>query len=154
MVDVAGGAPGNEAGVGGHGTISGAGARSASVVISSLPITSFAMFAARASVALRTILEVRDAFPDMLGSDGIWLMLVASEASVPVGVIVDMAGRASGRVRAFEKEKLRVVEMIWLPTILAVALPAIRARAAVNRGVGRRVARLAFRAIRRQQQRV
>ena len=110
------------------------------------------MLAARAAVASCTIVEIRNAFPDMLCPDRSWLMLVAAKAGVAAGVIVEMAGRARGRVRAIEQEVFGMLEIGRLPRLLAVALPARRARTAMSRRVGRGVAGLAFRAGRRLQQ--
>jgi hypothetical protein len=58
------------------------------------------MFTARASVALDTVLEIRYAFSNMLGTNSVRLMLVTTEASELAGIVVDVAGRAGGGVRA------------------------------------------------------
>ena len=110
------------------------------------------MFAMRAAVALHAVVEIGNAFAQVLRPDRVGLMLVASKTSVTAGVVVDMASCAGHVMIAVQQEELLVVDLRRLPSLRAVTLPTILAHSAVDRRVGRRMARRAFRAGRRQKQ--
>ena len=73
------------------------------------------MFAVRAGVALHAVLEIGYAFAQVLRADPVWLMFVASKASVAACIVVNMARCAGHIVIAFQQEKPRVVELGRLP---------------------------------------
>jgi hypothetical protein len=52
--------------------------------------------------------------PDDHSYGNIWLMRVASEADAAARVVVDVAGRARGRMRAFQQGKFRVGEIVGI----------------------------------------
>ena len=107
------------------------------------------MFAMRAAVALHAVVEIGNAFAQVLRPDRVGLMLVASKTSVTAGVVVDMASCAGNVVIAVQQEELLVVDLRRLPSLWAVTLPAILAHSTVDRRVGRCMACGAFRAGRR-----
>ena len=107
-------------------------------------------FDARISMALHAVLEVRDAFLDVLRPDLRLRVLVAAVAGVAAVVVVLVAGLAGRLVVAVEHEVLVVVEGRRLPGLglvarLAAALDlamqpvgrrVVAALAAIQRGLG------------------
>ena len=79
-----------------------------------------------------TVREVRDTFPDMLGADFIFGMLMTAVAGVLPPIASRMAGGAGGVMISIEHEESGVIECGWLPAILAVALRALGSYAAVD----------------------
>ena len=108
------------------------------------------MLATLAAMAFHAIVEILDALAQVLCTHPIGLVLVASKARVAACVVVDVASCARCIVVAFQQEEFAVIEGRGLPAFCAVALAAILICSAVNIGVGRHVACLAFRAHRRQ----
>lgn len=85
------------------------------------------MRAARTAMALHAVLKISDALVQMLRAYPIGLVSVASIASISAGVVVDMARRTGCIMDVFQQEEFGVIEIGWLPSLLAVTLPTIRA---------------------------
>lgn len=96
------------------------------------------------AVALNAIIEIADAFLDVLAANVVRCVLVAAIAGVAAVVVSNMAGHAAGIVVAIKLEIFAVIERRRCPLILVVALAAVAGNLPVQR-VGRRfVARLAL----------
>lgn len=91
-------------------------------------------------VTLDAIVEIANAFLDMLAADTVRGMFVASIAGVPAVVVAHMAGHATGIVVAVEIEIFAVIESRRCPLILVVALDTITGNLPVQRVGGRFVA--------------
>jgi hypothetical protein len=97
-----------------------------------------------AAVAFHAILEIRNAFPNMLGSNAVRLVLVAAVAGVFASVVVDVTDRAVRVVVAIEHKELGVVERGRLPAFGAVTFGAASGEIAMDGSLRRHVARGAF----------
>src|SRR3989338_2290275 len=89
------------------------------------------------AVALNAIIEITDAFLDMLAANVVRCVLVAAIAGVAAVVVSNMAGHAAGIVVAIKLEIFAVIERRRCPLILVVALAAVAGNLPVQR-VGRR----------------
>ena len=91
-------------------------------------------------MAFHAVLEVADAFFQMLRTDLRLGVLVASVAGIAAVVTALVAGVATGLVVAIEHEMPVVFEGRRLPGCALVALPAFAVEIAVNAVLGRGVA--------------
>jgi len=78
-----------------------------------------------AAVALHAVLEILDAFLDVLASYIRQGVLVAAVAGVVLVVVVDVTGRARCIVVAIEQKTLCMIECRGFPTFLLMALQAV-----------------------------
>jgi len=88
----------------------------------------------RVAMTLSAVLEIANAFPQMLCPNSVGLVRVASIAGVAAGIAADMAGCAGRVVRALQLEELSMVEIGPFPACQAVALRAIGGDISVDGG--------------------
>ncbi len=133
---------------------SGAGCRCRLVVVAALLVAIAALVVG--VVAARAVLDVADAFFQVLGHHAALLMLVAAIASVPAIVPAGVARRACDVVIGIERKDAAMVEHRWLPACAAMALRTGRGRRrrAMERIAGGIVTRATLRADFRLQQTV
>ena len=92
-----------------------------------------------AAVALHAILEILDAFLDVLAGHICNRMLMTAVTGVLLIVVIDMTGRTRRVVIAIEQEELGMIECRGLPAVLLVALQAIARARGMDAGLGRDV---------------
>lgn len=89
-----------------------------------------------AAMTLDTIVELADAFLDVLPTDVLKGVLMASVAGVATVVVAGMAGHTACVVVTVEFEMLVMVECCWRPFLLRMALAAVAGDLLVQRVVG------------------